>query len=112
VVLAVLLVGLSLSPTIAIAYGIGFLFGAMQAPQLTAIFQVRDRESPTKVRSLVFVASASLRTGSFAVGSLAAGALLIFGWRWVIVGAAILELLALIIGLIFAPRHRRMPRGE
>jgi MFS family permease len=112
VVLAVLLLGLSLSPTIAIAYGIGFLFGAMQAPQLTAIFQVRDRESPTKVRSLVFVASASLRTGSFAVGSLAAGALLVFGWRWVIVGAAILELLALVIGLIFAPKHRRMPRGE
>ena len=111
-VLAFLLLGLSASPSIGIAFGIGFFFGAMQAPQLTAIFQVRDRESPTKVRSLVFVASASLRTGSFAIGSLAAGALMVFGWRWVIVGAAILEMLALIIGLVFAPRHRGMPGQE
>ncbi len=111
-ILAVLLVGLSLSPTITIAFAVGFLFGAVQAPQMTGIFQVRDRESSIKVRSLVFVASASLRTGSFAVGSLAAGALLVFGWRWVVVGAAILELLALVIGLVFAPRQHRMSGQE
>lgn len=105
--LAVLLAGLAASPTMAVAFVLGAIFGFAQAPQITAVFQVRDRESSATTRSLVFVTAASLRTGAFAVGSLLAGALAPQGWRVLIVIAAGLQVLAVVGGLVLAPRRTR-----
>lgn len=105
VVLGILLVAMSLSPAFWVATIFALLFGVVQASQLTSIFRVRDRESPTEARGMVFVASASLRTGAFAVGSILAGALAFAGWRWMLVAAAGVELLAVVIALLSAPRR-------
>lgn len=104
--LGILLVAMALSPAFWVAAIFALLFGVFQASQLTSIFRVRDRESPTEARGMVFVASASLRTGAFAVGSILAGALAFAGWRWMLVAAAGVELLAVVIALLSAPRRR------
>lgn len=105
--LALALAGLAASPTMTVAFVLGAVFGFAQAPQNTAVFQVRDRESSATTRSLVFVTAASLRTGAFAVGSLLAGALAPQGWRVLILIAAGLQVLAVVAGLVLAPRRTR-----
>ncbi|MFI7467225.1 MFS transporter [Nonomuraea sp. NPDC049646] len=51
------------------------LVGVGEGPQLTALFAVRQREAPAKLRSQVFTTGASLKITSFAVGSALAGPL-------------------------------------
>ncbi|MEV4876560.1 MFS transporter [Streptomyces cyaneofuscatus] len=55
-----------------VAVGIG------EGPQLTALFAVRHREAPDRLRSQVFTTGASLKMTGFAVGAAAAGPLA--GW--------------------------------
>lgn len=105
--LGAVLLGLSLSPTMAVAFALALLTGFIQAPQMSGVFQVRDRESPPELRGLVFVASASMRTGSFAIGSLAAAALVAAGgWRAILVAAAIVEVASVLLALTLAPPRR------
>lgn len=101
-VLAVVLFSISLSPSMVIAFTLGFIFGVVQAPQITGVFQVRDREAPTQARSLVFVGAASLRTGAFAIGSLTAGALADSGWRTLFLAAALTQLAAVALAILFS----------
>lgn len=105
-VIAVLFLGIAAAPNFIWAGAIGVIAGMFVATQVTSMFRVRDRESPPHARGMVFVASASLRTGAFAVGSISAGALAFVGWRWLIVAAAVVELLAVAVALLSAPVRR------
>ena len=111
--LGVLFLGLAVVPSITWAFAIAVVFGMVQAMQLTSMFRVRDRESPAESRGMVFVASASLRTAAFAIGSLVAGALVAsWGWRWLLVVAAGIEVLSLLFALVSTPHHRPVPGGR
>lgn len=99
---------LALVPTMPLAFAIGAVLGFLEAPQLTAVLQIRDRESPAHLRSLVFVAATSLKTGAFALGAVIAAALVEWGWRALLAGGAVIEVLAVVIGLLVAG-HRRSP---
>jgi MFS family permease len=98
-------------PSMPIAFAVGVLLGFLEAPQLSAVLQVRDRESPTHLRSLIFVAATSLKTGAFALGSVLAAALVEWGWRSLLLGSAVIEILAVMIGLLVAGRRSRPYRG-
>ncbi|MFI7235622.1 MFS transporter [Streptomyces cyaneofuscatus] len=52
--------------------------GVAEGPQLTALFAVRHREAPDRLRSQVFTTGASLKITGFAVGAASAGPLA--GW--------------------------------
>jgi MFS family permease len=52
--------------------------GAGEGPQLTALFAVRHREAPERLRGRIFTTAASLKIGGMAVGSALAGPLA--GW--------------------------------
>ncbi len=49
--------------------------GAGEGPQLTALFAVRNREAPPRLRGRVFTTGASLKISGFALGAAAAGPL-------------------------------------
>ncbi|WP_327221836.1 MFS transporter [Streptomyces cyaneofuscatus] len=49
--------------------------GVAEGPQLTALFAVRHREAPDRLRSQVFTTGASLKITGFAMGAAAAGPL-------------------------------------
>lgn len=98
---------LALVPSMVVAVPIALLLGFLEAPQLTSVMQVRDREAPAHLRSLVFVAAASLKTGAFAVGSLLAAALISWGWRPLMLASAVAEIVAVILGLIIGGRRTR-----
>ena len=51
------------------------LGGAGEGPQLTALFEVRHRESPEHMRGQIFTTAASLKIGGLAVGAALAGSL-------------------------------------
>lgn len=110
--LGVVIAVLAFVPTFWVAVPVAFVLGVLEAPQLTSVLQVRDRESPTRVRSLVFVAAASLKTGAFAVGSLLAAALVIWGWRNLLLASAVIEVAAVALGLILAGRSRTERSGS
>ena len=98
---------LALVPSLLVAVPVALMLGALEAPQLTSVMQVRDREAPAHVRGLVFVAAASLKTGAFALGSLLAAALINWGWRPLMLASAAMEVLAVILGLLIAGRRSR-----
>ncbi|WP_405505716.1 MFS transporter [Streptomyces cyaneofuscatus] len=54
------------------------VIGVAEGPQLTALFAVRHREAPDRLRGQVFTTGASLKITGFAVGAAAAGPLA--GW--------------------------------
>lgn len=110
--LGVAFAALAVVPNMSLAFAVAAVLGFLEAPQLTAVLQVRDREAPPHLRSLVFVAATSLKTGAFALGSVLAAALVEWGWRPLLVGSAVIEILAVVAGLLIAG-HRRSPyRGD
>ncbi|NQW73938.1 MAG: MFS transporter [Actinobacteria bacterium] len=91
-----------------------FVIGLTQAPQLTAMFLIRSRESPERVRGQVFTTASSLRMSAFALGSAVFGSMLVFGTAAVIWGGVALHVIGLAIGLAAGPpirRHRLQPKG-
>lgn len=109
--LAVALTLLAVSPSMWWAIPVAVVVGFTQAPQLSAVMQVRDREAPKHARALVFSAAASLKTSAFAVGSLIAAVLVPLGWRVLLGGSAVIEIIAVVVGLLVAGRRVRPPRG-
>lgn len=109
--LAAALALLAVSPSIWWAIPVAVVVGVTQAPQLSAVMQVRDREAPKHARALVFSAATSLKTAAFALGSVIAAVLAPLGWRVLLGGAAVIEVIAVAIGLLVAGRKVRPPRG-
>lgn len=109
--LAVALALLAVSPGTWWAFGVALIVGASQAPQLSAVMQVRDREAPQRARALVFMGATSLKTAAFALGAVIAAALVPLGWRTLLGGAAIIEVAAVAIGLLVAGWRTRSYRG-
>ncbi|MGA1089549.1 MAG: MFS transporter [Candidatus Nanopelagicales bacterium] len=109
--LGVAFAALAIVPSMAIAFVVAAILGFLEAPQLTGVLQVRDREAPQHVRSLVFVAATSLKTGAFALGSVIAAALVEWGWRVLLAGGAVIEILAVVLGLLIAGHRPALYRG-
>lgn len=90
-----------------------FIIGLTEAPQLTAMFLIRSRESPLRVRSQVFTTSSSLRATAFAIGAALFGTMLPLGTTVLLWVGVALHALGLLAGLIGGPRitrtHLRLP---
>jgi MFS family permease len=106
---ALMLLAIGLSPTLPAVLVFSFAMGATEAPLLSSMFQVRNRESPAHVQSQVFTTSASLRMTSFAVASALSGWLLHFGYEFAIALGVLLHVVSVIFGVVLGPRlpHRR-----
>ncbi|MFD7071453.1 MFS transporter [Streptomyces sp. NPDC059913] len=63
----------SLQPALLIVAAL--VLGAGEGPQLTALFAVRHREAPERLRGQIFTTGASLKITGFALGAAAAGPL-------------------------------------
>lgn len=101
---------LAVSPAGWWAFAVALGVGCSQAPQLSAVMQVRDREAPAHARALVFMGATSLKTAAFALGSFIAAALVPLGWRALLGGAAAIEVISVLVGLLLAGRRFRPPR--
>ena len=106
---AVMLLAIGLATTLPAVLVFSCAMGAAEAPLLSSMFQVRNRESPAQVQSQVFTTSASLRMTSFALASALSGWLLHFGYEFAIALGVLLHVVAVLIGVVLGPRlpHRR-----
>jgi predicted MFS family arabinose efflux permease len=104
------LMAIGLAPTPALLLLAAFAMGATEPPLVSAMFQVRVRESPSHVQAQVFSTSASLRMTAFAVATAACG--------WLVGGPGIaaaiafgvaLHVIALAAGLLTGPS---LPKRE
>ncbi|MFI6480461.1 MFS transporter [Nonomuraea sp. NPDC050663] len=78
--------------------------GVGEGPQLTALFAVRHREAPGRLRSQIFTTGASLKITSFAIGSALAGPLVdVSPGTALLAGAGIMVLAALAYALLSRP---------
>ncbi|MFJ4634691.1 MFS transporter [Streptomyces hygroscopicus] len=73
------------------------LAGAAEGPQLTALFAVRHREAPERLRGQVFTTGASLKITGFALGAAFAGPLATWSLPGALVAAAGCEALATLV---------------
>lgn len=71
--------------------------GLGEGPQLTALFALRHREAPERVRSQVFTTGASLKITSFAVGSALAGPLAASSVEAAVLAGAVLQGVAVVL---------------
>ncbi|TDD47224.1 MFS transporter [Nonomuraea terrae] len=109
---AVLGVGMALAAvadTFWIAVVAAAVVGAGEGPQLTALFAVRHREAPARLRGQVFTTGASLKITSFALGAALAGPLAAYS-----TGAALAAGAALQAAAVAALLSRRTssPHGD
>ncbi|MFJ8231029.1 MFS transporter [Streptomyces sp. NPDC094448] len=72
------------------------LLGAGEGPQLTALFAIRHREAPERLRAQIFTTGASLKITGFAVGAAAAGPLAARSPAIALTATAIVQLLAVL----------------
>ncbi|GAA1539897.1 MFS transporter [Actinomadura kijaniata] len=83
--------------------------GAGEGPQLTALFAVRHREAPERLRGQVFTTGASLKITGYAVGAGAAGPLAAWSLPGALAVAAAVQVAAASCALIGAgPRQERV----
>jgi MFS family permease len=90
-----------------------FIAGIAHGYLLSAMFQVRNRESDDRVRAQIFTTSASLRMTAFAAATAGLGALLTMGPSTVLIAGALLNIIAIVLGVALGPhvpRHRRTLR--
>lgn len=83
--------------------------GAGEGPQLTALFAVRHREAPERLRSQIFTTGASLKITGFALGAAVAGPIATWSLPGALLTAAGFEALA---GLSFAALSLARPRAR
>lgn len=77
--------------------------GATDAPMLSAMYLVRNRESSARVRAQVFSTAASLRTAAFGLAAALFGTLLVYGTTVVLLAGVAMHALSLVIGLAIGP---------
>lgn len=93
-VLAVGLVVAAVAGSPVVAVLAAAIVGVGEGPQLTALFAVRHREAPPRLRSQIFTTGASLKITSFALGSALAGPLAAQSLPAALLTGASLQLLA------------------
>jgi MFS family permease len=99
--LALLLV--AVAPVLWVVLLGAFIMGATDAPMLSAMYLVRNRESSARVRAQVFSTAASLRTAAFGLAAALFGTLLAHGTTFVLLVGVAMHAVALIIGLAIGP---------
>jgi len=91
------------------------LAGAGEGPQLTALFAIRHRETPARMRGQVYTTAASLKIAGLAAGAALGGPLAGHSVTTCLLVAAGTELCAAAAGLLAGGRPRRRvggaPRG-
>jgi MFS family permease len=97
------LAAVGLAPTAPLLLVAAFAMGATEPPLISAMFQVRVRESPARVQAQVFTTSASLRMTAFALSTAACGWLLGWGVAAVIAFGVALHVVSLLLGLALGP---------
>jgi MFS family permease len=97
------LAAVGLAPTAPLLLVAAFAMGATEPPLISAMFQVRVRESPARVQAQVFTTSASLRMTAFALSTAACGWLLGWGVGAVIAFGVALHVVSLLLGLALGP---------
>lgn len=85
------------------------LVGVGEGPQLTALFAIRHREAPARLRGQVFTTGASLKITGFAVGAGLAGPFAGWSLPGALLGAAGVQLLA--AGAAARPAAGSAPNG-
>jgi MFS family permease len=86
------------------------LAGAGEGPQLTALFAIRHRETPARMRGQVYTTAASLKIAGLAAGAALGGPLAGYSVTTCLLVAAGIELCAAASGLLAgASRGRRVP---
>lgn len=99
--LALLLI--AVAPVLWIVLLGAFLMGATDAPMLSAMYLVRNRESSPRVRAQVFSTAASLRTAAFGLAAALFGTLLTHGTTFVLLVGVGMHVVALVVGLAIGP---------
>ncbi|MEU7373178.1 MFS transporter [Streptomyces albidoflavus] len=89
---AALLLAAACHPALVLAAAL--FAGAGEGPQLTALFAVRHREAPARLRAQLFTTGASLKTTGYAAGAALAGQLANGALPAALLAAAALHLLA------------------
>ncbi|WJV50698.1 MFS transporter [Streptomyces flavofungini] len=105
-----LLVAATLSPLALFAAMV--VAGAGAGPQLTALFAVRHREAPERLRGQIFTTGASLKITGFAVGAGIGGPVATWSLSGSLLVAAGFELLAalgFVLLTLIPPRHADAP---
>ena len=98
------LAAVGLAPTAPLLLAAAFVMGAAEPPLVSAMFQIRVRESEPRVQAQVFSTAASLRMTAFALATAASGWLLHWGIGAVISFGVLLHLVSLIVGIAVGPR--------
>lgn len=88
------------------------LVGAGEGPQLTALFAVRHREAPGRLRARVFTTGASLKITAFACGAAAAGPVAARTASDALLLAASLQALACALFAALTPSCRGLPAAD
>lgn len=100
VVLGALMLAWPLAASVPVALALVALAGLADGPTISATFAVRQRFAPRELHGQVFTTAASLKVGSFAVGSALGGpAVVALGADGALVVAASLQLAAAAAGL-------------
>ncbi|MGW4202636.1 MFS transporter [Streptomyces sp. NPDC004726] len=79
------------------------LIGIGEGPQLTALFAIRHREAPERLRGQVFTTGASLKLSGFAIGAALAGPLAVRSLPGALLTAAFVQLLAALCHVLWPP---------
>ena len=89
------LTGLAFAPSGAWVIGAVAVLGLAAGPQLAAVFAVRQREAPARLRGQIFTAAASLKISTGALGAAAAGILARHSLALMLMTAAVTQAAAL-----------------
>lgn len=108
-----MLAAVGMAPTTALLLVAAFAMGATEPPLVSAMFQIRVRESPAHLQAQVFSTSASLRMTAFALATAASGWLLGWGVGAAIALGVVLHAVSLVLGILLGPRlpQRRLRRS-
>lgn len=87
------------------------LAGLGEGPQLTALFAVRHREAPDRLRAQVFTTGASLKISGFALGAAVAGPLADASLPGALLGAAAVQLVAVAVSAPAGPSRSGRSTG-
>jgi MFS family permease len=98
----------SLPTTLGLALALVALGGLVLGPGLGAQIGVRQQLAPDELQGQVFMTAASMKVGSYAIGSALAGLLAGAGAEAVLLGAAGLHLLGFVVGTVLLLRAPRV----